>query len=396
MRARRRKRRARRGTQVWSSCSRPGKAEKRMDAESTPLWPEASSRPLARRADRETAGLRAPPAPLVAQGDGAAPSPRRPAQGRRERGDAAEMANGRKPGAAVEAGFPAPAAEGGPPYGPVVQQYLEIRAETPGALILFRVGSFYEAWFDEAELLARELGLKLSSRPSGGTAAAVAQAGFAHHALDGYLARLLQRGYRVAVVEEAEVAESPGMRQRAVARTLTPGTVTDAHLLPEDRPNYLCGVTRAGDTIGLAWTDVSTGEFHAGEYDADTAAGELARIAPAEVLAPVGIEWPEPVRRILPEYAQTPAAGRLADASAAREALADAYAAASPLDDLPVAQHAAGMVLGYLRALKGQTAAVAEGLNAPSVAGGAALRLDPATRRHLELTQTSREGAYQG
>src|SRR5215467_8843469 len=112
------------------------------------------------------------------------------------------------------------------PYSAVVQQYLEIRAENPGTLVLFRVGSFYEAWFDEAELLARELGLKLSSRPSGGTAPSVPQAGFAHHALDGYLARLLQRGYRVAMVEEEEEASAAGARQRAVARTLTPGTVT--------------------------------------------------------------------------------------------------------------------------------------------------------------------------
>ena len=148
-------------------------------------------------------------------------------------------------------------AGGGETYGAVVQQYLDIRAENPGTLILFRVGSFYEAWFDEAELLARELGLKLSSRPSGGSGPAVPQAGFAHHALDGFLARLLQRGYRVAVVEEAEVApeandtpegasvasgtSAASMRHRAVARTLTPGTVTDARLLPQDRPTTSAG-----------------------------------------------------------------------------------------------------------------------------------------------------------
>lgn len=285
---------------------------------------------------------------------------------------------------------------GGAPYGAVVQQYLDIRAEHPGTLILFRVGSFYEAWFDEAELLARELGLKLSSRPSGGTAPAVPQAGFAHHALDGFLARLLQRGYRVAVVEEEEVAEGSGMRQRAVARTLTPGTVTDALLLPQDRPNYLCGVTALGATVGLAWTDVSTGEFQAGEYDADTAAAELARIAPAEVLLAPREDWPEPVGRILPDYAQTPALGRIAEPAAARAALANAYTQSHPLRDLPVAQHAAGMVLGYLRALKGAAASVAEGLDAPSLTGGDALRIDPATRRHLEVTETGRDAAYEG
>src|SRR5215472_9205689 len=116
-------------------------------------------------------------------------------------------------------GFP-PAAPEGPEeisgentFSAVVQQYLELRAEHPGTLLLFRVGSFYEAWFDEAELLARELGLKLSSRPSGGKAPPIPQAGFAHHALEGYLSRLLQRGYRVAIVEEEEATEGAGMRQ---------------------------------------------------------------------------------------------------------------------------------------------------------------------------------------
>src|SRR5215472_12370940 len=151
-------------------------------------------------------------------------------------------------------------------FSAVVQQYLDLRAEHPGTLLLFRVGSFYEAWFDEAELLARELGLKLSSRPSGGIASPVPQAGFAHHALDGYLSRLLQRGYRVAMVEEEDVAERPGVRERAVARTLTPGTVTDPVLLREDRPTYLCGIAVVGEQVALAWTDLSTGEFQAGEY----------------------------------------------------------------------------------------------------------------------------------
>lgn len=303
-------------------------------------------------------------------------------------------------------------AGGGETYGAVVQQYLDIRAENPGTLILFRVGSFYEAWFDEAELLARELGLKLSSRPSGGSGPAVPQAGFAHHALDGFLARLLQRGYRVAVVEEEEVApeandtpegasvasgtSAASMRHRAVARTLTPGTVTDARLLPQDRPNYLCGVTAGAASVGLAWTDVSTGEFQAGEYDPDTAAAELARIAPAELLLPAGAAWPEAVARILPDYAQTPAAGSIAEASAARAALAGAYAGTPTLTDLPLAQHAAGMVIGYLHALKGEASTVAEGLDAPNVTGQEALRLDPPTRRHLELTEAGREGVYQG
>lgn len=281
-------------------------------------------------------------------------------------------------------------------YGAVVQQYLDIRVEHPGTLILFRVGSFYEAWFDEAELLARELGLKLSSRPSGGTAPPVPQAGFAQHALEGYLSRLLQRGYRVAIVEEEEAAESSGMRQRAVARTLTPGTVTDMLLLREDRPTYLCGVTRAGEQVGLAWTDLSTGEFQAGEYDPDAAAAELARIAPAEVLLPPQVAWLEPMSRTLADYPQTLAPGQIAEPAAARAELERTFTAAHPLQDLPAAAQAAGMVLLYLRTLRGEAETAAAGLERPVVAGGDALRIDPATRRHLELTETDRDGSYEG
>src|ERR671924_2423644 len=89
-------------------------------------------------------------------------------------------------------------------YGELVRQYLELRDAHPGIILLFRVGSFYEVLFDDAELVARELGLKLTDRPSGGAAPPVPQCGFAHHALDAFLPRLLARGYRVAVCEESD------------------------------------------------------------------------------------------------------------------------------------------------------------------------------------------------
>src|SRR4051812_47321758 len=145
-------------------------------------------------------------------------------------------------------------------YGDLVNQYLQLRDQNPGVLLLFRVGSFYEVLFEDAELVGRELGLKLGERPSGGSAPPVPQCGFAHHALDTFLPRLLSRGYRVAVCEEEAPPErdeparpgvpgpggappggappggAEGVRRRAVVRTLTPGTVTDPGLLREDRP----------------------------------------------------------------------------------------------------------------------------------------------------------------
>src|ERR671935_850139 len=147
---------------------------------------------------------------------------------------------------------PSSAAE--PRYGELVSQYLELRDEHPGVLLLFRVGSFYEVLFEDAELVARELGLKLSERPSGGSAGPVPQCGFAAHALDAFLPRLLGHGYRVAVCEESEEEPAAGVRQRAVVRTLTPGTVTDPILLAEDRATYLVALVGDGDNeLGLAW-----------------------------------------------------------------------------------------------------------------------------------------------
>ena len=186
-------------------------------------------------------------------------------------------------------------------YGGLVSQYLDLRDDHPEVIILFRVGSFYEVWFEDAELVSRLLGLKLTERPSGGSAPPVSQCGFAHHALDTYLPRLLALGYRVAVCEESEEEQpgpaggpgSGGLRQRDVVRTLTPGTVTDPRLLREDRPTYLVAIAPLDDRLGLAWTDVAAGEFRAAELDLDGAAAELQRLEPAEVIFPVDRPIPE-------------------------------------------------------------------------------------------------------
>ena len=255
------------------------------------------------------------------------------------------------------------------PFGELVRQYLELRDQHPGVLLLFRVGSFYEVLFEDAELVARELGLKLGERPSGGSAPPVPQCGFAHHALDTFLPRLLSRGYRVAVCEEeapagatadtGDAGDAPpppgapggaaGVRRRTVVRTLTPGTVTDPGLLREDRPTYLAAVVATGDgageRIGLAWTDVAAGEFRAGEFDPEDAAAELQRLDPAEVLLPADCPAPGALterRPVTPVGPARGAAGRL------RRAFPDA-----PLGDLPLAEAAAGVVVAYLEATRG-------------------------------------------
>ena len=305
------------------------------------------------------------------------------------------------------------------PYGELVRQYLDLRDQNPGVLLLFRVGSFYEVLFEDAELVGRELGLKLGDRPSGGSAPPVPQCGFAHHALDTFLPRLLSRGYRVAVCEEEAPPErgepgaagaagasggpgaaggAEGVRRRAVVRTLTPGTVTDPGLLREDRPTFLAAVV-AGEEgrIGLAWTDVAAGEFRAGEFDLEGAAAELQRLDPAEVLVPADFPSPEALTARRPVTPVGPAGGEGAagggSPGGAIGRLRRAFPGA-PLGDLPLAQVAAGVVVTYLETTQGEQTPP---LERPQAAGaGDSLRLDAATQRHLELVETEHGRTRQG
>jgi DNA mismatch repair protein MutS len=268
-----------------------------------------------------------------------------------------------------------------PRYGELVAQYLALRDQHPGVLLLFRVGSFYEVLFEDAELVARELGLKLGERPSGGQAGPVPQCGFAAHALDAFLPRLLARGYRVAVCEESPDEPASGVRQRAVVRTLTPGTVTDPALLAEDRATYLVALVGEGDgQLGLAWTDVAAGEFQAGQFDREAATAELQRLQPAEVLVPADGSAPE---ALLARWNRTPVPAT----AGAVEALRRAYPGAR-LGDLPLAQAAAGVIVRYLEASQGSEAPALDAPQAPDP--DAVLRLDAATQRHLELVETER------
>lgn len=278
------------------------------------------------------------------------------------------------------------------PYGDLVRQYLELRDEHPGVILLFRVGSFYEVLFEDAELVARELGLKLGERPSGGSAPPVPQCGFAHHALDTFLPRLLSRGYRVAVCEESEeeaAGPAGGVRQRDVVRTLTPGTVTDPRLLREDRPTYLVAVAPLEDRLGLAWADVAAGELKVAELDQDEAAAELQRLEPAEVI--VAVDRPVP-DALLARWPVTPVGPSEGATSRLQRAFPEAE-----LADLPAAEIAAGLIVGYLEETQGGDVPV---LDPPTPAGGDVMRLDAVTQRHLELVETEhtreREGSLLG
>jgi DNA mismatch repair protein MutS len=167
---------------------------------------------------------------------------------------------------------------------------MEAKAACGEALLLFRMGDFYELFYEDAKTVAKALGLTLTARDKGDNP--IPMAGFPHHQLDGYLAKLIRQGFRVAVCEQVEdPKEAKGIVRREVQRIVTPGTLTDDTLLDPKKPNYLASVSAKPlsaapekDLVGLAWLELSTGRFEAGVFPRGALVDELARLAPSEIL----------------------------------------------------------------------------------------------------------------
>ena len=171
---------------------------------------------------------------------------------------------------------------------PIRRQYLKIKDSYPDAIVLFRLGDFYETFDDDARLASRELEITLTSR-SMGKGLKVPMAGVPAHSVESYLARLIQKGHQVAICEQlTDPSVSKGLVDRDVVRVVTPGTVLESSLLEHKVNNYLAAVAEDGRLAGLAYVDITTGEFAAAQMDLEQVPLELERIAPAEVLAPGG------------------------------------------------------------------------------------------------------------
>jgi DNA mismatch repair protein MutS len=187
---------------------------------------------------------------------------------------------------------------------PLMRQYHAIKQQVPGALLMFRLGDFYELFFEDAVTAARELEITLTARNKE-KGAAIPMCGVPFHSAEGYIARLIGRGYRVAICDQMEEAGAgKKLVRREVTRIVTPGTATDAHLLRSHENNYLAAVARNGSRAGLAYVDVSTGEFRATEADLAELPGLLESVGAREIL--VAAEAPlfpqaEPKRWIVTE-----------------------------------------------------------------------------------------------
>jgi DNA mismatch repair protein MutS len=278
----------------------------------------------------------------------------------------------------------------------MMQQYREARARHPGMLLLFRMGDFYETFDDDAEVASRVLGLTLTSRDK-----TVPMAGFPHQALEGYLHKLLQAGHRVAICDQVEdPALAKGLVRREVTRVVTAGTITEDDLLDPRRSNYLAAAHPQGQTLGLAWVDLSTGHFWASDLAKDHLASELGRLAPAECLAaeknPGGII--EQIRTAVPATPLTTRPDWTFDPVSARQALGKHLQvttfAGFGFNDQQPCLVAAGALLLYLQeTLKANLSH----LNRIRLFRHENfVLLDDVTRRSLELTRTLREGAREG
>ncbi len=280
---------------------------------------------------------------------------------------------------------------------PLMQQYREVKDRYPRALVLFRVGDFFELFGADAEEGCRVLGLQLTSRDGG----AVAMAGVPHRAVDAHVRRLVQAGHSVAVCDQVEdPTTAQGLVRREVVRVVTPGTITEDDLLDPRRPNYLAAAYPDGEHVGLAWADLSTGEFHAADVDWPRLADEIGRLAPAECLH--GENSParliDLLRTAVPGVALTERPGWTFDPATARAGLLHHFRVITPagfgFDDRQPCLTAAGALLHYLQET---CKAGLSHLRRPRLyRPEGRLVLDEVTRRSLELTRTLREGTREG
>lgn len=277
---------------------------------------------------------------------------------------------------------------------PLMQQYREIKSRHHDAILLFRMGDFYEMFFDDAVTASRVLGLTLTSRNNGG-AAEVPLAGVPVRSVSDYLRRLVERGFRVAICEQVEDPKlAKGIVRREVVETVTPGAVFADDLLDGGRDNFLVAVARDGAAVGMAGADVSTGAFRLIVTGADDAAAAFARLAPREVLIAAGTR--EATRALFPETVLvTERPSWEFEAMLARESLATHFglsglAGLGLADTDALAIGAAGALFRYLREL--QPAGLAQMRRPVIERPGASMPLDEMTRRNLELIESLRGG----
>ena len=342
-----------------------------------------------------------------------------------------------------------------PIHSPVRMQYLQIKLQNPDAILFFRLGDFYEMFDDDAEIVARELEIALTRRDFG-RGEKSPMAGIPHHAADGYIARLVSKGYRVAVCEQmSDPALSKGLVEREVIRVVTPGTVIDPTMLAAKRNNFLAGVVVGREAVGMAYVDITTGEFAVTQFSTPepelALQQEIARVGPAEVIveahyASLGSRKKRWLAAVMSEKKVTklgnngsavPQVGSsnaeipnldeededdIAPLAKLLTGISGASGHVTPYDaryfaeddarhrllahfevtslegfgcaHLPLAIRAAGAVLAYLQ--EAQRALLSQLTALETYYTSSFMTLDPHTRRNLELFESGRSGSVKG
>lgn len=295
---------------------------------------------------------------------------------------------------------------------PMLRHYAEVKDQHPHAILLYRVGDFFETFFQDALIVSRELEIVLTSKEGGKEVGRVPLSGIPHHALDRYCALLVEKGYAIAVCDQVEdAADAQGaLVRREITRVVTPGTLLEEGMLNARRNNYLAAVVIAGTHWGLAYADISTGEFQTTQSsDLDQLTQELMRLQPAEILLPTnapdlgGLLRPGERSPHLPEclpsqfcYTLRPQAPFVQ--AEARQLLLQRFRVRSlegmGCEHLPLAVRAAGGLLEYLEATQKETQIPLQPICTYTLTEY--LILDGQTRRNLEITQTVRDGTFHG
>jgi DNA mismatch repair protein MutS len=286
-------------------------------------------------------------------------------------------------------------------YTPMMQQYRELKARDPEALLLFRMGDFYELFGDDAERASALLGLTLTTRDRDKGADALPMAGFPYHQLEPYLARIVASGQRAAVCEQLEDPRlAKGIVKRDVVRVVTPGTLTDEALLDPRSANYLAAVCEQKGKLGLAWLELSTGRFQLCEASRTELIDDMTRLEPAEILVSetmLDAPWIRTLRG-LTRAALTPRPSWDFVPDQARAALCGQFGTTTlsgfGIEDDAVEVSAAGALLAYLR--ETQRTALGHLTRLAPYRRSRTLALDAMTRRSLELTRTLRDGKRDG
>ena len=277
---------------------------------------------------------------------------------------------------------------------PIRQQYLKIKRKYPQAIVFFRLGDFYETFDEDARLASRELEIVLTSREMG-KGHRVPMAGIPYHALDNYLARLINRGYKVAICEQiTQPAPGKGLVQREVVRVVTPGTVVEPSLLDSKSNNYLVSLVVGEEAVGIAYVDITTSEFATTQLPPHRLIPELERLKPSEVIAAESSE--------LSDLGLAASVTRLDDywfeLEVARQTMLDHFGVAT-LDGygcghLPLAVRAAGAIIHYIQ--ETQKGVLGQLTRLTTYSTDSFMALDVQTQRNLELFHSSRSGTFGG